>query len=164
MPAALGATALAAIGLFNMAGSWACGWLGGRLRPQRVLGWLYLLRGIVIAAFFLGPKTEWTVLLFAAAMGLMWLGTVPLTNGLIARVFGVRHLGTLFGIVFLSHQVGSFLGAWMGGWVFDATGSYAAIWIATAVAGLVAALLHFPIDDRAVPEPTGLPVAGRAVL
>ncbi|BBK37936.1 MFS transporter [Allostella sp. ATCC 35155] len=164
MPAALGATALAAIGLFNMAGSWLCGWLGGRMRPQQVLGWLYLLRGIAIAAFFLAPKTEATVLAFAAVMGLMWLGTVPLTNGLIARIFGIRHLGTLFGIVFLSHQVGSFLGAWLGGWVFDATGSYAAIWIATALAGLVAALLHFPIDDRAAPEPSVLPASGRAMV
>ena len=160
MPAALGATALALIGLFNMAGSWACGWMGGRLRPQQVLGWIYLARGAVIAAFFLAPKTEVTVVLFAAAMGLMWLGTVPLTSGLLARIFGTRHLGTLFGIVFLSHQVGSFLGAWLGGWVFDATGSYAAIWIATAVAGLVAALLHFPIDDRAAP----VPAAARAVV
>ena len=134
--------------------------MGGRLRPQQVLGWIYLARGAVIAAFFLAPKTEVTVVLFAAAMGLMWLGTVPLTSGLLARIFGTRHLGTLFGIVFLSHQVGSFLGAWLGGWVFDATGSYAAIWIATAVAGLVAALLHFPIDDRAAP----VPVAARAMV
>ncbi len=152
MPAALGATALALIGLFNMIGSWACGWLGGRFRQQHVLGWIYLLRGVAIALFFLLPKTELSVVLFAAVMGLAWLGTVPLTTGLVAKVFGTRHLGTLFGVCFLSHQVGSFLGSWLGGYVFDVTGSYGLIWKATAVAGLFAALLHFPIDDRpAVP-------------
>lgn len=152
MPAALGATALALIGLFNMIGSWACGWLGGRFRQQHVLGWIYLLRGVAIALFFLLPKTELSVVLFAAVMGLAWLGTVPLTTGLVAKVFGTRHLGTLFGVCFLSHQVGSFLGSWLGGYVFDVTGSYGLIWTATAVAGLFAALLHFPIDDRpAVP-------------
>lgn len=148
MPLGLGATALALIGLFNMAGSWACGWLGGRYRQQHVLGWLYLARGAAIAAFFLLPKTEVSVVLFAAVMGLAWLGTVPLTSGLIAKVFGVRHLGTLFGIVFLSHQVGSFLGAWLGGALLQATGSYDLLWMATAASGLVAALLHFPISDR----------------
>ena len=147
MPMGLGATALALIGLFNMAGSWACGWLGGRFRQQHVLGWLYLIRGATIAAFFLLPKSTVSVVLFAAVMGLTWLGTVPLTSGLIAKVFGTRHLGTLFGVVFLSHQLGSFLGAWLGGYVFDVTGSYTLIWAATALAGLFAALLHFPIDD-----------------
>ncbi|MEI6002852.1 MFS transporter [Paraburkholderia bengalensis] len=147
MPMGLGATALALIGLFNMAGSWACGWLGGRFRQQHVLGWLYLIRGATIAAFFLLPKSTLSVVLFAAVMGLTWLGTVPLTSGLIAKVFGTRHLGTLFGVVFLSHQLGSFLGAWLGGYAFDVTGSYTLIWGATALAGLFAALLHFPIDD-----------------
>lgn len=150
MPAGLGATALALVGLFNMIGSWGCGWLGGRFRQQQVLGWLYLIRGAAIAAFVLAPKSEASVVLFAAVMGLTWLGTVPLTSGLVAKVFGTRHLGTLFGVCFLSHQIGSFLGAWAGGFVFDATGSYALVWIATAVAGLVAALLHFPIDDKPV--------------
>ena len=154
MPIGLGATALALIGLFNMAGSWACGWLGGHYRQQYVLGWLYLIRGAAIAAFFLLPKSTLSVLLFAAVMGLTWLGTVPLTSGLVAKVFGTRHLGTLFGVCFLSHQVGSFLGAWLGGLAFDLTGSYTPVWAATALAGLVAALLHFPIDDRAaVPMP-----------
>lgn len=150
MPAGLGATALALVGLFNMIGSWGCGWLGGRFRQQQVLAWLYLIRGAAIAAFFLAPKSETSVVLFAAVMGLTWLGTVPLTSGLVARVFGTRHLGTLFGVCFLSHQIGSFLGAWAGGFVFDVTGSYSLVWIATAIAGLVAALLHFPIDDRPV--------------
>ncbi|MGO1078696.1 MFS transporter [Inquilinus sp. CA228] len=148
MPAGLGATALALVGLFNMIGSWGCGWLGGRYRQQQVLGWLYLIRGAAIAAFFLAPKSEASVVLFAAVMGLTWLGTVPLTSGLVAKVFGTRHLGTLFGVCFLSHQIGSFLGAWAGGFVFDVTGSYSLVWIATAIAGLVAAALHFPIDDK----------------
>jgi predicted MFS family arabinose efflux permease len=150
MPIGLGATALALIGLFNMAGSWACGWLGGRFRQQYVLGWLYLIRSAAIGAFFLSPKTEASVVIFAAIMGLTWLGTVPLTSGLVARVFGTRHLGTLFGVCFLSHQIGSFLGAWLGGFVFEATGSYSLVWGATVAAGLLAALLHFPIDGRAV--------------
>jgi predicted MFS family arabinose efflux permease len=153
MPPALGATALALIGLFNMAGSWACGWLGGRFRQQHVLGWLYLIRGIAIGAFFLLPKTGASVVIFAAVMGLTWLGTVPLTSGLVAKVFGTRHLGTLFGICFLSHQIGSFLGAGLGGFVFDMTGSYSLVWAATAAAGLLAAMLHFPIDDTVVQAP-----------
>ncbi|PCE22113.1 MFS transporter [Paraburkholderia acidicola] len=158
MPVGLGATALMLIGLFNMVGSWACGWLGGRFRQQYVLGWLYLIRGATIGAFFLLPKTSLSVVIFAAVMGLTWLGTVPLTSGLVAKVFGTRHLGTLFGVCFLSHQVGSFLGAWSGGFVFDTTGSYSLVWGATALAGLFAALLHFPIDDTTAHAPR-LPAA-----
>ncbi|MFC6308636.1 MFS transporter [Paraburkholderia dipogonis] len=153
MPLGLGATALALIGLFNMAGSWACGWLGGRFRQHYVLGWLYVIRSVTIGAFFLLPKSPTSVVVFAAVMGLTWLGTVPLTSGLVAKVFGTRHLGSLFGVCFLSHQIGSFLGAWLGGLVFDLTGSYSLLWEATVVAGLVAAMLHFPIDDTAVSTP-----------
>jgi predicted MFS family arabinose efflux permease len=153
MPVGLGATALALIGLFNMAGSWACGWLGGRYRQHHVLGWLYVIRSVTIGAFFLLPKSPASVVIFAAVMGLTWLGTVPLTSGLVAKVFGIRHLGSLFGLCFLSHQIGSFLGAWLGGLVFDLTGSYSLLWEATVVAGLVAAMLHFPIDDTAVSTP-----------
>ncbi|TSH90784.1 MFS transporter [Verticiella sediminum] len=147
MPAGLGATALALIGLFNIMGSWGCGWLGDRFRQQHVLGWLYLARTAAIAAFFFLPKSGPTVVVFAAIMGLTWLGTVPLTSGLIAKVFGTGHLGTLFGICFFSHQIGSFLGAWLGGVFFDLTGSYSPIWLATIAAGLFAAVLHFPIND-----------------
>ena len=159
MPVGLGATALALIGLFNMVGSWSCGWLGGRFRQQYILGWLYLIRGVTIGAFFLLPKTPASVIVFAAIMGLTWLGTVPLTSGLVAKVFGTRHLGTLFGICFLSHQVGSFLGAWMGSFVFDMTGSYALIWEGTAIAGFVAAMVHFLIDDRPPRTPALMPGA-----
>ncbi|MEC5404513.1 MFS transporter [Paraburkholderia sp. MPAMCS5] len=157
MPLGLGATALALIGLFNMIGSWACGWLGGRFRQHHVLGWLYLIRSVTIGAFFLLPKSAMTVVIFAAVMGLTWLGTVPLTSGLVAKVFGTRHLGTLFGVCFLSHQIGSFLGAWLGGLVFDLTGSYSLLWEATVASGLIAALLHFPIDDTVLRTPASHP-------
>ena len=161
MPVGLGATALALIGLFNMAGSWGCGWLGGRFRQQQVLGWLYLVRSVAIGAFVLLPKTDVSVVVFAAVMGLTWLGTVPLTSGLVAKLFGIRHLGTLFGVCFLSHQIGSFLGAWLGGFVFDQTGSYALVWGATAAVGVMAALVHFPIDDTAA-APPAVPELARA--
>jgi MFS family permease len=150
MPVGLGATALALIGLFNMVGCWAFGWLGGRFRQQNLLGCLYLIRSAAIAAFFVLPKTETTVIIFAATMGLAWLGTVPLTSGLVAKVFGIRHIGTLFGVCFLNHQVGAFLGAWLGGYLFDVTGSYSIVWSATAAAGLIVAILHFAINDRPV--------------
>jgi predicted MFS family arabinose efflux permease len=150
MPIGSGATALALIGLFNMVGCWGFGWLGGRYRQQNVLGWLYLVRSAAIAAFFLLPKTETSLFIFAATMGVAWLGTVPLTSGLVAKVFGVRNLGTLFGVCFLNHQVGSFLGAWLGGYLFDLTGSYSIVWSATAIAGVVAAILHFAINDKPV--------------
>jgi predicted MFS family arabinose efflux permease len=153
MPVGLGATALAVIGLFNMAGSWVCGWIGGRVRQQYVLGWLYLIRSTAIGAFVLLPKTDMSVLVFSAVIGFAWLGSVPLTTGLVAKVFGTRHLGTLFGVCFLGHQVGSFLGAWVGGFVFDVTGSYSLVWGATVAAGLLAALLHFPIDSSAADAP-----------
>lgn len=162
MPIGLGATALALIGLFNMLGSWACGWLGGRYRQHHVLGWLYLIRGAAIALFFLSPKTDTSVVIFAAVMGLTWLGTVPLTSGLVAKVFGMRHLGTLFGVCFMSHQVGSFLGAWLGGYVLDVTGSYNLVWALTAILGVVAAALHFPIDDESVAPPMRQPIPARA--
>ncbi|MFO1159765.1 MAG: MFS transporter [Reyranellaceae bacterium] len=147
MPLGLGATALSLIGLFNIAGSWTCGWLGGRFRQQQVLGWLYLVRGVTIAVFFLLPKSTVSVVIFAAVMGLTWLGTVPLTSGWLAKVFGTSHLGTLFGVCFFSHQIGSFLGAWLGGVVFELTGSYAIVWALTAAAGVMAALFNFPIKD-----------------
>ncbi len=162
MPIGLGATALALIGLFNMLGSWACGWLGGRYRQHHVLGWLYLIRGAAIALFFLSPKTDTSVVIYAAVMGLTWLGTVPLTSGLVAKVFGMRHLGTLFGVCFMSHQVGSFLGAWLGGYVLDVTGSYNLVWALTAILGVVAAALHFPIDDESVVPPMRQPIPARA--
>ncbi|HEY0832301.1 MAG TPA: MFS transporter [Azospirillum sp.] len=147
MPAALGATALAVVGGFNMLGSLGCGVLAQRCRPKQVLSLLYLLRGLAILLFLAVPVTTASTLAFAAAMGLMWLGTVPLTNALIAGVFGTRYMGTLFGIVFFSHQLGSFFGAWAGGVAFDLTGSYDAVWYLCAAMGALAAAIHLPIKD-----------------
>jgi predicted MFS family arabinose efflux permease len=147
---ALGATALALIGFFNVIGTWSCGALGGRYSKKYLLSGLYITRALIIAVFLAAPKTEAVVVGFAAVLGLLWLGTVPLTSGLVAQIFGVRYLSTLFGIVFLGHQLGSFLGVWIGGIVYDRTGSYDSIWIASIVLGVLAALLHLPIADRSL--------------
>lgn len=147
MPMGLGATALIVIGLFNTGGSWLCGYLGGRYRPKNVLALIYLARGVLILAFVLLPKTEIGVLAFAALMGVMWLGTVPLTSGLIAQIFGTRSMGTLYGVVFFSHQIGSFVGVWAGGLLFDLTGSYDMVWFGAVALGVIAAVVHWPISD-----------------
>lgn len=142
--------ALATIALANVAGIYACGVLGGRHRPKYLLAGMYLVRSLAIALFVLLPPGPLTLYPFAAVMGLLWLGTVPLTNGVLSGVFGLRYLGTLFGLVFIGHQLGSFLGVWLGGWVFEATGSYTTVWMLAIVLGLLAAALHWPIDDRPV--------------
>ncbi len=149
---ALAATALSLIGFFNVIGSLACGYLGGRYSKKAVLSLLYLGRSAITLWFVLTPMSSFSVLLFASVMGLLWLGTVPLTIGLVAQIFGPRYMGTLFGIVFLSHQIGSFLGVWLGGYLFDVTGSYQVVWWLIIVLGVVAALLHWPIDERRVPR------------
>ncbi len=148
MPPTLAAHALALIGFFNIIGTWGCGALGTNRSKKHLLAGLYLLRSAVIAIFLAAPKTETTILIFAATIGLLWLGTVPLTSGLVGQIFGVRYLSTLFGIVFLGHQVGSFLGVWLGGVVYDATGSYDPIWYGSIAFGIAAAALHLPIADR----------------
>lgn len=150
LPAALGATAFAVIGFFNMVGTWACGGLGARFRFKNLLSILYVVRGLAILLFLWAPKSEASVLIFATVMGLTWLGTVPLTSGLVAQIFGPRYLGTLFGLCFLNHQIGSFFGAWLGGYLFDTLGSYDLIWVLTGIAGFVAGLLHMPINDRTI--------------
>ncbi len=152
-----GMIGLALIGFFNMIGSYAWGWLGGRHTKKYLLSLLYLTRSVVIMIFILLPVTPMTVYLFSAAIGFLWLGTVPLTGGLIAHVFGVKYLSTLTGIAFLFHQVGSFAGVWIGGYVFDATGSYILMWILTIGMGIFAALLHLPIDDRHIDRATPRP-------
>jgi predicted MFS family arabinose efflux permease len=144
----VGMTALALIGLFNIFGSYAWGWLGGRYSKKRLLSLLYFMRALNIAAFIAVPITPGSVYLFAAIIGFLWLGTVPLTSGLIAHIFGVRYLSTLGGISFLSHQVGSFFGVALGGLLFDQTGSYNIMWIVAIMAGLFAAAVNWPIDDR----------------
>jgi predicted MFS family arabinose efflux permease len=148
LPPHVAAMALAFIGFFNIIGTYGCGVLGGRGSKKHLLAALYALRSLAIAVFLALPKTEATVLAFAADIGLLWLGTVPLTSGLVGHIFGVRYLGTLFGIVFFGHQLGSFLGVWLGGVAFDATGSYDVIWYASIGLGLLAALLHLPIAER----------------
>ncbi len=147
---ALGATALMLIALFNMLGSWTSGWLAGRWSKKYMLSAIYVLRSMVIAAFILLPVSPVTVVLFAMAIGLLWLSTVPLTSGLVAQMFGVRYMGVLYGVVYLSHQLGSFTGVWIGGRLFDATGGYDAVWWGGIVLGLISALLHLPINERPV--------------
>jgi len=150
MTPAVGATALALIGLFNIAGSFVAGYLGGRFSKKYLLSGIYILRAVIIALFLLLPVTPLTVYLFAAGIGFLWLGTVPLTNGLVAQIFGVRFVSMLFGIVFPSHQIGSFAGVWLGGSLFDATGSYNLVWIGSIALGVIAAILNLPIDERPV--------------
>jgi len=145
-----GMIGLALIGFFNMIGSYMWGWLGGRHTKKYLLALLYFTRSVAIAIFILLPVTPLTVYVFSATIGFLWLGTVPLTGGLIAHVFGVRYLSTLTGIAFFFHQVGSFAGVWIGGYVFDATGSYTVMWLLTIGMGLVAALLNLPVDDRQI--------------
>lgn len=141
---------LAIIALANTVGTYLFGYLGDFFRRKYLLSGLYLARSAAMAAFFLLPLSPLSVYVFCAAMGLLWLGTVPLTNGLIAQVFGVQYIATLFGFVFFGHQVGSFLGVWLAAHVFDATRSYDLIWIGSIALGLVAAALHWPINDRQI--------------
>jgi len=145
---AVAANALAMIGLFNILGSLLFGWLGDRYRKKYLLSWLYGLRAVVISGFLIIPLTEATALLFGALIGVIWLGTVPLTSGMVGQVFGVRYLGTLYGVVFLGHQLGAFLGAWWAGRMFESSGSYDAVWWTAVALGVMAAAIHALIDDR----------------
>jgi predicted MFS family arabinose efflux permease len=149
---AVAAWALALIGLFNIVGSYGSGVLGARHSKRRLLAGIYLARAVVIAVFITLPPTPTVVLGFAAAIGVLWLSTVPLTSGLVAVMFGTRYLGTLFGIVFLSHQVGAFLGVWLGGLAIEQTGSFMPVWWAGIVLAIVAAGLHWPIVERPAPS------------
>jgi predicted MFS family arabinose efflux permease len=148
-----GMAALAAIGLANVVGSLLCGYLGDRYSKKQLLGLIYALRAVAIAAFVLLPLSTWSLAAFAIVMGITWLGTVPLTNSLVAQIFGVQYLSTLFSIAWLGHQVGSFAGVWLGGYAFDATGSYTAVWIVAIGASVVAALACLPIDERSLRVP-----------
>lgn len=140
--------ALAIIALANVAGTYVFGLLGARLRRKRVLAGIYLARTAAMALFILLPLSPATLYAFAAVMGFIWLGTLPLTNGIVGQVFGVRHIGSLFGFVFFGHQFGSFLGVWLGGAVFERTHSYDLVWLLAMALGVLAAVLHWPIDDR----------------
>lgn len=144
----LGAQAIALIGLFNVLGSLAAGWLGVRYPKKWLLSGIYIARSVVIGLFLLAPISAASVYLFAAAMGLLWLSTIPLTNALVGQIYGVRYLGMLGGIVFLGHQLGSFLGLWLGGRIFDMTQSYDWAWAMVMAFGVFAAIVHAPIDQR----------------
>ena len=144
----VGAYCLALIGLFNIAGSLLSGAIGQRYPKHLSLSAIYLLRAIAIACLLVAPKTAFTLYAFSAVMGILWLSTVPLTTGIVAQVFGVRYMATLFGIVFLSHQLGSFAGVFLGGYLFDVTGSYDAVWQAGIVLGILAAIVHWPINEK----------------
>ena len=157
LPAEVGAWSLALIGLFNIAGSWLWGAWGSKHSKKGLLALLYALRAATIVAFLLVPISPISVLAFAATFGFLWLGTVPLTNGLVAQIYGLRHLSALGGIVFLSHQVGAFLGAWLAGVAFDATGSYLVIWLVSIGLGLLAAAANLPIREAPLVRPEAVP-------
>ncbi|ATH82786.1 MFS transporter [Pseudomonas sp. KHPS1] len=157
LPALTGTTVLALVGLFNIFGTYIAGWLGGRMAKPRLLSALYLLRGVVIALFIAAPLTQWSAYLFGIAMGLLWLSTVPLTNGTVATLFGVRNLSMLGGIVFLFHQLGSFLGGWLGGYLYDTTGSYDLVWQISIGLSVMAAALNWPVREVPVARLQGAP-------
>ena len=136
------------VGGCNIVGCLLAGMFGQRWSKRCGLSGIYFARTLIIVGLLLAPKTEWTIYAFAIAMGSLWLATVPLTSGIVAQVFGVKYMATLFGVVFFSHQLGSFTGVWLGGWLYDATGSYDIVWWISAGLGLVAALIHLPIDER----------------
>ena len=150
LPASVGTTVLALIGLFNIFGTYIAGWLGGRMSKPRLLTGLYLLRAVVIVLFLWFPVTTFSACLFGMAMGLLWLSTVPLTNGTVATLFGVRNLSMLGGIVFLFHQLGAFLGGWLGGLVYDHTGSYDLVWQLAIALSLLAGVLNWPVREEPV--------------
>ena len=149
LPAQVGTTVLALVGLFNVVGTYTAGWLGSCYSKPKLLAGLYLIRG-VISIFPLMPLSVWSAYAFGIVMGLLWLSTVPLTNGTVATMFGVRNLSMLGGIAFLFHQLGSFFGGWLGGWLYDRTGSYDLVWQIAIALSLIAAVLNWPIREQPV--------------
>lgn len=152
LAAEVGAYSIALIGLFNIIGSFLSGAYGQRRSKKLGLSGIYCLRALTIMALLFAPKTDVTIYVFASVMGILWLSTVPLTTGIVAQVFGVRYMATLFGIVFFSHQLGSFIGVWLGGFLYDRIGSYDPVWWAGVVLGFAAALIHLPINERPLPR------------
>ena len=142
--------ALALIGLFNVFGTYAAGVLGQRLQKKNILAFIYLARAVVISVFLLVPLSPWSVYVFSSVMGLLWLSTVPPTNAAVAQIFGVAHLSMLGGFVFFSHQIGSFMGVWLGGYLYDKTGSYDIVWYIAIALGIFAALVNLPIKEAAI--------------
>jgi len=153
MSAAVGMTALALIGFGNIFGSFGAGWLGGRVSKKWLLTWIYGLRSIAITLLLIAPKVPATLYLFAFCMGLLWLSTVPLTQGLVAQIFGTRHVSMLSGAVFFGHQIGGFLGAWVGGLIFTRLGSYDLAWWISIGLGVFAAIVCAPINERPLSRP-----------
>ena len=149
----LGAWALAVIGLFNIIGCFASGILGGRYSKKYCLSFLYLSRALVFATFMLTPVSATSILVFSAVLGLLWLATVPLTSGIVLQIFGPKYLATLFGFVFFSHQIGSFLGAWLGGYLYDRIGSYDVVWWISVALGVASAIVHWPINEQTLRRP-----------
>ncbi len=147
---ALGAVAISLIGLANIAGTLTAGWLGKRYTKKYLLAGIYTCRTIIAALFIMLPITPTSVILFSVGMGALWLATVPLTSGLIAHIYGLRYMGTLYGIVFLSHQIGSFMGVWLGGRMYDAYGDYTAVWWVGVGVGAFSAIVHLPVRERAL--------------
>lgn len=145
---ALGAVAISLVGFANIAGTLAAGWAGKRYSKKYLLAGIYAGRTIVAAAFIMAPITPGSVILFSVSMGALWLATVPLTSGLVAYIYGLRYMGTLFGLVFFSHQLGSFLGIWLGGRMYDAFGSYTAVWWIGVGVGAFSAIVHLPIREK----------------
>jgi predicted MFS family arabinose efflux permease len=156
LPAHVAPTALALIGLFNIFGSYGVGVLGQRLPKRLILSAIYLLRAVAIAAFLLLPLSPASVYVFAATMGALWLSTVPPTNAVVAQIFGVQYLSMLGGFVFFSHQVGSFLGVWLGGRLYDRLGSYDVVWWLAVALGVFAALVNLPVREGAIARPRAL--------
>jgi len=154
LPASVGAASLAIIGLANVAGSIYAGWLGQTRRMKMILFWMYGSRAIAIAIYLMAPKTEFTFYIFAAVLGFTWLATVPPTAGLVGKLFGTRYLGTLFGFALLSHQIGGFFGAWLGGITFAQNGSYEWMWYADIVLAIAAAFVNLPIREAEANLPT----------
>jgi MFS family permease len=155
---ALGAVSISLVGLFNIAGTITAGWLGKRYTKKYLLAIIYTGRTIAAAVFILMPITPVSVLVFSAVMGALWLATVPLTSGLVAHIYGLRYMGTLYGVVFLSHQIGGFLGVWLGGKMYDITGDYTLVWWIGVGVGAFSAIVHLPIKER----PWGAAEAARA--
>lgn len=149
---ALGAISIALIGIFNVGGTILAGWLGNLFSRKYLLATIYMLRTLVAAAFILTPMTPNTVILFSIAMGSLWLATVPLTSGLIAKIYGIRFMGTLYGLVFFSHQLGGFLGVWLGGSLYDMFGNYNLVWWIGVGVGAFSALIHLPVNERPYEE------------
>ena len=150
-------TALALIGLFNVIGTYVSGTLGQRLAKRHILATIYALRGVAISAFVLAPLTPWSVYVFASAMGLLWLSTVPPTNAIVAQIFGVQYMSMLGGFVFLSHQIGSFMGVWLGGRLYDMTGSYTTVWWLSVALSVMATLLNLPVRESPIVRPAAQP-------